>query len=271
MTGAATTSGTAGGGAERRDWPADVRTLAIDVGGSGFKAAVLARDGTMLTERAKVETPYPCPPATFLTAISGLVGSLGVDYHRVSMGFPGLVRRGRVYHIPSLSRREYGGPAGPRADGGVARVRPRRCPDRGVLGAGQGRQRRRRAGLRGRPVATASSSSSPSAPAWAPHCSPQGVLLPHLELGHAQFRKGETFEEQLGNLARKEVGVERWSARLLKALDGYDRFLFYDHVYLGGGNSKHLDPAMLPAKATIVPNTAGILGGVRLWDMDLHI
>ena len=97
------------------------------------------------------------------------------------------------------------------------------------------------------------------------------MLLPHLELGHAQFRKGETFEEQLGNLARKEVGVERWGTRLLKALDSYDRFLFYDHVYLGGGNSKHLDPATLPEKATIVPNTAGILGGVRLWDMDLHV
>ena len=43
------------------------------------------------------------------------------------------------------------------------------------------------------------------------------------------------------------------------------------NVYLGGGNSKHLDPATLPAKATVVPNTAGILGGVRLWEMDLHI
>src|SRR5690242_14021267 len=112
-TGAATTSGAPGGALQRLDWPADVRTLAIDVGGSGFKAAVLAHDGTMLTERAKVETPYPCPPATFLEAIGRLVGTLTVDYHRVSTGFPGLVRRGRVYHIPSLSRREYGGPADP--------------------------------------------------------------------------------------------------------------------------------------------------------------
>src|SRR5207342_909093 len=61
----------------------------------------------------------------------------------------------------------------------------------------------------------------------------QGILLTHLELGHAQFRKGETFEDQLGNTARKEVGIERWNTRLLKALDSYDRFLFYDHVYLG--------------------------------------
>ena len=99
----------------------------------------------------------------------------------------------------------------------------------------------------------------------------QGVLLTHLELGHAQFRKGETFEDQLGNTARKDVGNERWGERVLKALDAYDRFLFFDHVYLGGGNSKHLKVDDLPAKATIVPNTAGILGGVRLWQMDLHV
>src|SRR4249919_939101 len=141
------------------DWPADVRTLAVDVGGSGFKAAVLDPRGTMLTERARVDTPYPCPPATFVAALGGLVDQLTVDYHRVSVGFPGLVRHGRVYNIPSLSRREYGGLTDP-------------------------------------------------------------------ELGHAQFRKGETFEDQLGNMARKEVGNERWTARLLKALDAYDRFLF---------------------------------------------
>jgi len=98
-----------------------------------------------------------------------------------------------------------------------------------------------------------------------------GVLLTHLELGHAQFRKGESFEDQLGNAARKVVGNERWAGRLLKALVAYDQFLFYDHVYLGGGNSKHLAGVTLPEKTTIVPNTAGILGGLRLWDMDLLV
>jgi polyphosphate glucokinase len=269
-TGAATTSGSAGGAKDRRDWPADVRTLAIDVGGSGFKAAVLARDGTMLTDRAKVETPYPCPPPAFLEAIRGLVGTLSVDYHRVSVGFPGLVRRGRVYHIPSLSRLEYGGPADPEltqawsgfdlggALTGAFSVPVKVANDADVQGCAVAQGNGFELVLTlGTGVGTALFSS--------------GVLLPHLELGHAQFRKGETYEEQLGNLARKEVGIERWSTRLLKALDSYDRFLFFDHVYLGGGNSKHLDPSTLPAKATIVPNTAGILGGVRLWDMDLHV
>ena len=74
---------------------------------------MLSADGSVLTERAKVETPYPCPPETFLATIRSLVATLDVDYHRVSMGFPGLVRHGHVYNIPSLSRREYGGPSDP--------------------------------------------------------------------------------------------------------------------------------------------------------------
>lgn len=261
---------TSAAGSARQDWPADVRTLAIDVGGSGFKAAVLSADGTMLTERAKVQTPYPCPPETFLSAIGSLVATLDADYHRASTGFPGLVRHGRVYNIPSLSRREYGGPSDPElaaawsgfdlggALTGVFSVPVKVANDADVQGCAvaQGRGFEFVITL-GTGVGTALFS--------------QGILLTHLELGHAQFRKGETFEDQLGNTARKEVGVERWNTRLLKALDSYDRFLFYDHVYLGGGNSKHLDAAALPSKATIVPNTAGILGGVRLWEMDLHV
>jgi polyphosphate glucokinase len=270
MTPPAATPAAAARRTTRPTWPADVRTLAIDVGGSGFKAAVLGPDGTMLTDRAKVETPYPCPPETFLATIAQLVGTLTVDYQRVSMGFPGLVRHGRVHHIPSLSRREYGGPADPEltqawsgfdlggALTGAFSVPVKVANDADVQGCAvaQGDGFELVVTL-GTGVGTALFS--------------QGVLLPHLELGHAQFRKGETFEEQLGNLARKEVGIERWCARVLKALDGYDRFLFYDHVYLGGGNSKHLEATPLPEKATIVPNTAGILGGVRLWDMDLHV
>src|SRR5689334_17897548 len=94
-----TASGT--GRVAPRSWPADVRTLAIDVGGSAFKAAVLDAQGAMATDRLRVETPYPCPPETFVQTLSELVTGLTERYDRVSVGFPGLVRRGLVHHIPS--------------------------------------------------------------------------------------------------------------------------------------------------------------------------
>ena len=42
------------------------RTLAIDVGGTGLKAVVLDPEGEMVSERIRVETPYPCPPPVLL-------------------------------------------------------------------------------------------------------------------------------------------------------------------------------------------------------------
>ena len=95
---------------------------------------------------------------------------------------------------------------------------------------------------------------------------PQAGVHADAELGHAMFRKGQTFEEQLGNAARKEVGKERWITRVHKALPVYDRFLYFDRVYVGGGNARLLDGVDLGPKATVVSNTAGILGGIAIWN-----
>ena len=88
--------------------PHGVRTLAIDIGGSGLKASVLDQAGQMTTDRRRVDTPYPCPPLTLITAVAALVDPLR-DAHRASVGFPGLVRRGRVIEDPSLSRAQNAG------------------------------------------------------------------------------------------------------------------------------------------------------------------
>ena len=242
------------------------RTLAVDVGGSGFKAAVLGLDGTMLSERLRIDTPYPCPPETFISAVTELAQRIPVPYDRASVGFPGLVRAGRVLMVPSLSRLAYLADPDPdmaqrwkgfdlaaaleRAFGHPVKV----ANDADVQGC---------AVVQGRGFEFVMTLGTGCGTALF-H---EGTLLPHLELGHAPFRKGETFEEQIGNAARKVIGNSRWSQRVLKAIDAYREFLFFDHMYLGGGNSKHID-AELPPDATIVPNSAGILGGIKLWDLD---
>src|SRR5437763_9956079 len=75
------------------------RTLAIDIGGTGLKAAVLDPEGEMVTDRVRVETEYPCPPDTLVSALVALVEPLA-PYDRVSAGFPGMVRSGRVLSAP---------------------------------------------------------------------------------------------------------------------------------------------------------------------------
>ncbi len=247
-------------------WPDDVRTLAIDIGGSGFKAAVIDPEGVMLTDRVRVETPYPCSPELLVSSLVSLTAHLGV-HHRVSVGFPGLVRNGRVRNIPSLSRTTYDGDADPvlekawrgydlvAALSAAFGVPVKVANDADVQGC---------AVVRGEGFEFVMTLGTGVGTALFL----DGRLLPHIEGGHAPFRKDQTFEEQLGNLSRKDIGNMRWGKRVVKAIAAYERFLFFDTIYLGGGNAKHLDPEQLPTHARIVDNTAGIVGGVRLWDLD---
>jgi polyphosphate glucokinase len=241
------------------------KTLCIDIGGTGLKAAIVALDGAMLTERVKIKTPYPCPPERLLTELPKLVKDLG-DFDRISVGFPGLVRHGLIWHVPALSRSTYGGPIdeqlraawhGFNMEDAVRNVfgKPTKVAnDADVQGCavvnGRGFEFVMTLGTG---VGTAVFSD--------------GVLLPHMELSHAPFRKGESFDTQLGNAQRKEIGEERWCRRVYRAIESFDAFLYFDQIHIGGGNAKYLDPERLPAKARIVSNTAGLLGGVRIWEL----
>ena len=96
----------------------------------------------------------------------------------------------------------------------------------------------------------------------------EGQLMPHLEIAHQPFRKGETYNDQLGEAARKEVGEARWNKRVQKAMANLRALMFFDHLYIGGGNSRRVVRDDLPDDVTIVDNTAGILGGIKLWEAD---
>ena len=247
-------------------WPPDVLTLSIDIGGSGCKASIVNAQGIMTTERVRVDTPYPCPPDRLVETVIELVRPL-MAVHRVSVGFPGLVRHGHVIEVPSLSRAAYGGEhdrdladAWHGFDLAHALAQSFQKPTKVVNDADmQGCAVASGSGLEfvmtlGTGVGTALFN--------------EGALLPHLELSHGPFKDGLTFDISLGNAQRKEIGNERWIKRVRKAIAAFDDMLFFDRIYVGGGNAKHLSPADIGGKGEIVPNTSGILGGVRVWDLD---
>ena len=93
----------------------------------------------------------------------------------------------------------------------------------------------------------------------------EGELLPHMEFAHIPFRKGETYNEQLGDAVRKEIGDDLWIKRVHKAIEVMRILTFFDRLYVGGGNSKRLGDD-LPDDVEVVDNSAGILGGIRLWE-----
>jgi polyphosphate glucokinase len=227
-----------------------LRTLAIDVGGSGLKAAVVDEAGRLLTERVRVDTPVGSPPGAVVEALVRLVGPLGAC-DRVSVGFPGAVRNGRVLTAPNLDHEDWKdfdlAAALTRALGKPVRV----ANDADVQGL---------AVITGKGVEMVVTLGT----GFGTGLYQDGRVAPHLELSHHRFRKGETYDEHLGNAARKRVGNRKWNKRVRKAIRALRALTSFDHLYIGGGNARKLDFELDP-DVTVVSNEAGLKGGVALW------
>ena len=91
-----------------------------------------------------------------------------------------------------------------------------------------------------------------------------GEIMPHLELAHHPVSGDKTYDEYIGNAALKKKGKKAWSKRVAKVIDILREVVRFDHLYLGGGNAKALT-FPLPPDVTVVPNTDGLTGGIRLW------
>jgi polyphosphate glucokinase len=255
-------------GADRT--PARPYTLAFDVGGTGLKASVLDATGIMVAERVRVPTPYPIRPEGMVEMLSKLSISLP-KADRASAGFPGMVRRGVVLSAPHFVRSK--GPGSPvepdleaawsrfdlaRALGESLGIPSRVANDADVQGAavidGQGLEF----------VVTLGTGFGTS-------MFLDGQLMPHLEIAHQQFRKGQTYDQQLGEKVRKQIGDARWSRRIRKAIEQVDALVFFDHLFVGGGNARRVlveELEWLGQRVTVVDNTAGILGGIKLWEQE---
>jgi polyphosphate glucokinase len=92
----------------------------------------------------------------------------------------------------------------------------------------------------------------------------EGRIAPHLELSHHPFRKGESYDQQLGNAAREQIGGKKWGRRVQEAIETLRRLVNFDRLYIGGGNAKKIK-FELPPDCQVVPNQAGIEGGIALW------
>ncbi|WP_129668898.1 ROK family protein [Phytoactinopolyspora endophytica] len=241
------------------------RTLAVDCGGTGLKASVLDADGVPVHERVRLRTPYPCPPDVLVAAVAMLAESTGEEYDRVSVGFPGMMRLGVVYATP-----HYVTEAGPFTPISDELVEAWSGFDvQAALETALGKPTRvlNDAEIAGLAVIESKGFEVVLTLGTGLGCAlfDDGRLLPKVELSQAPFRKGETYDQQLGHHTRKKLGNKRWSRRVAKALDGLRPVLYWDRLYLGGGGAKHLQADLGP-DVTIVGNEYGLLGGIRLWN-----
>ena len=242
------------------------RTLAIDIGGTGLKASVLDADGAKFVDRVRIRTPYPCPPRVLIRALDKLTCELP-PWDRVSVGFPGFVLAGRVFTAPNLSTR-----AGP----GTARSRklaeawagfPLAAELEGRLGKptriANDADMHGLAVIRGEGLELVITLGTGLGTAVFLDGSP----TPHLELALTPFRGRGSFQHRLGNRTRRRIGNRRWSKRVLAAVEMFDTLLHIDRLYVGGGNAKKLT-VDLGHRVEYVDNAAGILGGIKLWELD---
>ena len=91
-----------------------------------------------------------------------------------------------------------------------------------------------------------------------------GELVPNLEVAHHPFRRGKTYEEHLGSAALEKAGRKKWQRRVLEAIASLEHLFNYDTLYIGGGNARRIT-LDLPPNVKIIPNVAGLLGGIALW------
>lgn len=239
-------------------------TLAIDVGGTGIKAALLDASGKIVADRVRVETHYPLTPELFVSTLSTLTQPLPKG-DRASVGFPGVVRHGRIITAPHFVTRS--GPdskvvkelveAWSDFDAEDALEKALGMPTKVANDADlQGLAVIKGVGIEfvvtlGTGVGTA--------------LFRDGELAPHLEIAHHPLSKDESYNERLGEAALERIGVKRWRARVLAALEILEDLVNFDHCFVGGGNARHL-AGRLPKAYEVVDNVAGILGGIRLWE-----
>jgi polyphosphate glucokinase len=226
-----------------------MRTLCIDIGGTGIKAIIADEGGVALTERGRIETPSPATPDAVLEVIAALASAQG-EFDRVSVGFPGVVLGRTIkrthnldvsfagFDLGSAVEQRLGKPARLANDAliqGLAVIEGKGFEVAITLGTGLG-------------------------------C---GLYIDGkqagCEIAHHPLRKGKTYEDLVGNAARRKVGKKKWNKRVLHVIEQLAATFNYRRLYIGGGNVKHLDRERLPDNAQVVDNVAGMLGGVRLW------
>jgi polyphosphate glucokinase len=215
-------------------------TFSVDIGGSGIKAALLNGNGDLMTRRLRVPTPNAAKPAMIIKELEQLGKQLG-HFDRLAVGFPGVVRNGFTRVAPNLDTEWKGFDlATALSDKFSKPVRVMNDADMHGFGATRGK------GVElvltfGTGVGTALFAD--------------GRLVPNIEAG----------DDRLDSTSLKKIGKKRWNKRLVKYIRKMEAVFNYDHLFIGGGNAKHVDIQSLPGNVTICSNVNGLLGGARVW------
>lgn len=227
-----------------------LKVLSIDIGGSHIKATVLDKDGALLVDYNKVETPQPANPENVVNAIKKLAKPFA-GFNRISVGFPGYVRDSIVKTAPNLDNAAWAN-----FNLGKKLEEELGCPavvvnDADMQGLGV---------VAGKGLELVITLGTGFGTALLL----DGKLLPHLEVGQSPVTKTKSYDKYIGEKAFEQEGKKKWNTRMKKVLKNLKTLFNYDYLYIGGGNSRELN-FKLDKNVKTVTNQDGIKGGARLW------
>lgn len=215
------------------------KILVIDIGGTNVKVYLTGQ---------KEARKFPSGPR--LTARKTVAGVKAITqdwkYDVVSIGYPGVVRRGRITAEPVNMGRGWLGFSFPAAfrkpvklvnDAVMQAIGSYRGGTMLFLGLGTG-------------LGTAMVVN--------------GHIVP-MELGHFPYRK-LTIEEYLGTAGFEALGRSRWRKLVGEVVGELVAAFLVDDVVIGGGNVKKLN--RLPKGCRAGENANAFRGGLRLWEAE---
>ena len=246
-----------------------VTTLTVDCGGTGIKASVLDKGGKVLIDFPYLKTPYPLSPSKLISIIDDFVNADN-RIKRVTVGLPGMIRGGKVIVIP-----HYVNASGPRGvlDPHLKKAwygfemqsmlkKKLKLPTLVLNDA----EVHASAVITGKGLETVLTFGTGLGSA----IFSDGVIAPHLEISHATIRYGKSIDSWIGEQARRRLGNQLWSRRVKSLIQELYPMIIWDKLYIGGGNAQRISKSALKSfdyKVKIIPNSAGVTGGVKAWDL----
>jgi polyphosphate glucokinase len=211
--------------------------LVIDVGGTSVKVLATGQD-----EPRRFLSGPGMKPKQMVSGVKQIVKDW--EYDVVSIGYPGLVHRGKPALEPhNLGRKwvgfdfesAFGRPVKILNDAAMQALGSYKSGLLLFLGLGTG-------------LGSA--------------LVQEGVVVP-MELGHLSYKNG-TYEDYVGLRGLKRFGKKKWQRHVAFGVARLIDAIHPDDVVLGGGNAKKLKE--MPPGCRAGDNANAFVGGFRLWD-----
>ncbi|MDB4438795.1 ROK family protein [bacterium] len=236
------------------------RILGIDVGATGIKSAIVdLQEGTLITERFKLQTPVSGKPKEMIDVIHQIVEHFDWEGKPIGLGFPAIIKNDISWSASNIHESWIGFKIKNEieAQTGCSCVVINDADAAGLaeLSFGKGK------GIKGTMILLTLGTGIGSA------IFNDGVLLPNTELGHLKY-KDSIAEKYAANSSRKlkDLSWEEYGTELNDVLEHIDFVFSPNLILLGGGISKKFKnfSDYISSGLNVCPaekfNNAGIIG-----------